>query len=369
MGVPLRQQVSVATYLVKQKLMGVEKFPLVLMLEPLFRCNLACAGCGKIDYPDDILNKRLSVEDALAAVDDCGAPIVSIAGGEPLLHKELPKIVEGMIARKKYIYLCTNALLLKKRMGDFTPSPYLNFSIHLDGLQERHDASVCQDGVFERAVEVIKLALEKGFRVTVNCTLFQGETAEEVARFMDYVRELGVEGVTMSPGFSYERAPQQGIFIANRDTKELFRGIFRLGKGKKWPFNHSSLYLDFLAGNQAYNCTPWGNPTRNVFGWQKPCYLLSDEGYAPTFKALLADTPWHKYGNSKNPKCANCMAHCGYEATAVKDAMKNPLKAAWTSLRGPRIEGPMVPEAPLPEPVMASVPQVASLEIGAEAAK
>jgi hopanoid biosynthesis associated radical SAM protein HpnH len=369
MGVPLRQQFSVASYLIRQKLKGAEKYPLVLMLEPLFRCNLACAGCGKIDYPDEILNKRLSVEDALAAVDECGAPIVSIAGGEPLLHKELPRIVEGLIARRKYIYLCTNALLLKKRIDDYRPSPYLNFSVHLDGLKERHDASVCQEGVFERAVEVIKLALERGFRVTVNCTLFQGETAEEVARFMDYVQTLGVEGVTISPAFSYERAPQQGIFIANHETKELFRGIFRLGSGKKWPFNHSSLYLDFLAGNQAYFCTPWGNPTRNVFGWQKPCYLLFDEGYAPTFKALLDETPWHKYGNSKNPKCANCMAHCGYEATSVKDAMRNPLKALWTSLRGPRTEGPMVPEPRLPGLAVRPGIQPAAVEIGVEAAK
>ncbi|MEN8259660.1 MAG: adenosyl-hopene transferase HpnH [Pseudomonadota bacterium] len=345
MTVPLRQQLSVGKYLLKQKIKGVERYPLVLMLEPLFRCNLACAGCGKIDYPDEILNRRLSVEECLQAVDECGAPIVSIPGGEPLLHKEMPQIVEGIIKRKKFIYLCTNALLLKKRIGDYKPSPYLNFSIHLDGNRERHDKSVCQQGVFDRAVEAIKLALGKGFRVTVNCTLFQDESPEEVAEFLDYCVELGVEGVTISPGFSYEHAPRQDIFIKRQGVKELFRGIFRQRKGRKWQFNHSSLYLDFLAGNQSYNCTPWGNPTRNVFGWQKPCYLLVDEGYAKTFNGLMEDTYWDRYGNVKNPKCANCMAHCGYEATAVEDMLKHPLKALYTSIRGPRTEGLMAPEA------------------------
>ncbi len=344
MSVPLRQQLTVGSYLIKQKLKGVKKYPLVLMLEPLFRCNLACAGCGKIDYPDDILNKRLSVQECLDAVDECDAPMVSIPGGEPLTHKEMPQIVEGIIARKKFVYLCTNALLLKKRIKDYKPSPYLTFSIHLDGNRERHDASVCQEGVFDQAVEAIKIALDKGFRVTVNCTLFQGETSEEVAQFLDYAMELGVEGVTIAPGFSYERAPKQDVFIKGRDTKELFRGIFRFGKKRKWKLNHSSLYLDFLAGNQSYDCTPWGNPTRNVFGWQKPCYLLDDEGYADSFRALLEETPWDKYGSVKNPKCANCMAHCGYEATAVEDTLAHPLKALWATVRGPKTEGDMVPE-------------------------
>ena len=348
MGVPFRQQWTIAKYLIKQKISGTKKYPLVLMLEPLFRCNLACAGCGKIDYPDDILNRRLSVEECLQAVDDCGAPVVSIAGGEPLLHKELPEVVEGIIARGKYVYLCTNALLLKKRIDDYKPSPYLTFSIHLDGNKDRHDTSVCQEGVFERAVDAIKLAISRGFRVTVNCTLFQGEGPEEIAEFLDYLNALGVEGATIAPGFSYEHAPQQDIFIKSRDSKELFRNVFKLGRGKNWPLNHSSLYLDFLAGNQSYECTPWGNPTRNVFGWQKPCYLLVDEGYAPTFKALMEETPWENYGNAKNPKCANCMAHCGFEASAVQDAMAHPLKAAWVSLRGPKTEGEMA-ESPVPE--------------------
>lgn len=343
-GVPLRQQLTVGSYLIKQKLKGVKKYPLVLMLEPLFRCNLACAGCGKIDYSDDILDKRLSFEECMQAVDECDAPMVSIPGGEPLIHKEMPQIVAGIIARKKFVYLCTNALLLKKRIDDYKPSPYLTFSIHLDGMSERHDTSVCQEGVFDRAVEAIKLALEKGFRVTVNCTLFQGESSQEVADFLDYAMELGVEGVTIAPGFSYERAPQQDVFIKGSDVKDLFRGIFKIGKNRNWKLNHSSLYLDFLAGNQNYDCTPWGNPTRNVFGWQKPCYLLADEGYVSSFQELLDTTPWDKYGTVNNSKCASCMAHCGYEATAVEDMLSHPLKALWTSIRGPKTEGAMVPE-------------------------
>ncbi len=369
MGVPLRQQLSVGSYLIKQKLKGVKKYPLVLMLEPLFKCNLACAGCGKIDYPDEILNKRLSVEECLQAVDECGAPIVSIPGGEPLIHKEMPQIVEGIVARKKFVYLCTNALLLKKRIKDYTPSPYLTFSIHLDGNRERHDDSVCQKGVFDLAVDAIKIALEKGFRVNVNCTLFQNETPEEVADFLDYAMELGIEGVTISPGFSYEHAPRQDMFIKGKDTKNLFRDIFKLGKKRNWRLNHSSLYLDFLAGNQQYDCTPWGNPTRNVFGWQKPCYLLVDEGYADSFQELLDDTPWEKYGNSKNPKCASCMAHCGYEATAVEDMLSNPLKGMLVALKGPKTDGEMVPEPELEIDESATAIGLKDIPIQVEAAK
>lgn len=366
MSVPLRQQLAVGSYLIKQKLKGVKKYPLVLMLEPLFKCNLACAGCGKIDYPDEILDKRLSVEECLAAVDECGAPMVSIPGGEPLIHKEMPQIVEGIIARKKFVYLCTNALLLRKRINDYKPSPYLTFSVHLDGLKNRHDSSVCQEGVFDIAVEAIKMALDKGFRVNVNCTLFQGETPEEVAEFLDYAMELGVEGVTIAPGFSYEHAPRQDVFIKGIDVKNLFRGIFKIGKTRKWKLNHSSLYLDFLAGNQSYDCTPWGNPTRNVFGWQKPCYLLADEGYANSFQELLDSTPWDKYGSVKNPKCANCMAHCGYEATAVTDTLAHPLKALLTGIRGPKTEGEFAAEKTVQYPQNSGKSTLADIAIKVE---
>ncbi len=347
MGISLIQQYRVGRYILEKKLRGEKRYPLVLMLEPLFRCNLACAGCGKIDYPDEILDKRLSVEECLNAVDECGAPIVSIPGGEPLIHKEMPQIVKGIIQRKKFVYLCTNALLLTKRLKDYTPSPYLTFSIHLDGNREHHDASVCQEGVFDRAVAAIKLCRERGFRVTVNCTLFQGAKPADVAEFFDYCMELNIEGITLSPGYSYERAPRQDVFLQRAASKRLFRDIFRLGKKRKWQFNQSSLFLDFLAGNQTYQCTPWGNPTRNIFGWQRPCYLFSEEGYAPTFKALMEETDWSKYGTGNHPKCANCMAHCGYEPTAVNDTVAHPLKAFQVFLRGPRTEGPLAPELPV----------------------
>jgi len=288
----------------------------------------------------------LSLEECLAAVDECNAPIVSIPGGEPLIHKQIHQIVEGIIERKKFVYLCTNALLLAKHIDKFTPSPYLTFSIHLDGNRERHDASVCQTGVYDKAIKAIKLALDKGFRVTTNYTLFQGESAEEIAEFLDMSTELGIESVTIAPGYNYEAAPEQDIFLRRSASKRLFREIFKLGRKRKqkWRFNQSSLYLDYLAGNQSYQCTPWGNPTRNVFGWQKPCYLLADEGYASSFKSLIEDTDWDNYGYGRNVKCADCMVHCGYEPTAVNDTFAHPLRALKVALRGPRTEGPMAPE-------------------------
>ncbi|MFS8606620.1 MAG: adenosyl-hopene transferase HpnH [Gammaproteobacteria bacterium] len=349
MGIPLIQKYRIARYIIEQKLKGNKRYPLVLMLEPLFQCNLACAGCGKIDYPDEILRKRMSVEDALRAVDECGAPVVSIPGGEPLIHKEMPEIVRGIIARKKFVYLCTNALLLEKKIDEYEPSPYFTWSIHLDGNRERHDASVCREGTFDKAVSAIKLARERGFRVTVNCTLYAGEDPDDVADFFDYVMSLGVEGVMVSPGYSYDHAPRQDVFLGRRQSKQLFREIFKRGRARssKWRFNQSSLFLDFLAGNQSYQCTPWANPTYNIFGWQKPCYLLVDEGYASSFKELMETTDWDKYGTGRNPKCDNCMAHCGYEGTAVEDTFANPLKALAVFLFGPRVDGEMAPELPV----------------------
>jgi hopanoid biosynthesis associated radical SAM protein HpnH len=349
MSIPLLQKFHVGAYVVRQHLAGRKRYPLVLMLEPLFRCNLACAGCGKIDYPDDILRKRMSVEDALGAVDQCGAPVVSIPGGEPLIHQELPQIVQGIIARKKFVYLCTNALLLERKIDEYKPSPYFTWSVHLDGNREQHDRSVCREGVFEKAISAIKLARSKGFRVTANCTLFNGENAAEVADFFDFAMGLGIEGITVSPGYSYQHAPKQDVFLGRRQSKQLFRDIFKLGRkrGSKWRFNQSSMFLDFLAGNQSYQCTPWSNPTYNVFGWQKPCYLLVDEGYAQTFEELMQTTSWDNYGTGRNPKCDNCMAHCGYEGTAVDHTVANPLKALSVFMFGPRLEGEMAPELPV----------------------
>jgi hopanoid biosynthesis associated radical SAM protein HpnH len=344
--VPLKQQITVGAYIVKQRLLGRARYPLVLMLEPLFRCNLACPGCGKIDYPDAILNRRLSVEDCVQAVEECPAPVVSIPGGEPLLHREIDRIVAALVERRRYVYLCTNALLLEKKLHLFRPSDYLAFSVHLDGLEDEHDQAVDQAGVFDRAVKAIRVAREKGFRVTVNCTLFNTADPARVADFFDFVTGLGVEGVTVSPGYAYERAPDQAHFLSRRNTKELFREVFRRGKGRKWRFSQSSLFLDFLAGNQAYRCTPWSNPTRNIFGWQRPCYLLN-EGYAPSFAALMAETDWDSYGTGRYEKCADCMVHCGYEGTAVADTVARPWKAAKVALAGIRTEGAMAPEIAL----------------------
>ena len=347
MGIPLHEAAIIGAYVLRQHLTGRKRYPLVLMLEPLFRCNLACAGCGKIDYPDKILDARLSVDDALGAIDECGAPIVVLAGGEPLLHKELPSIVAGAIARRKFVTVCTNALLLEKRIDQYRPSRYFNWSIHLDGDRDMHDKSVCQKGVFDRAVAALELAKARGFRVNINCTLFKDADPERVARFFDEVKSLGADGITLSPGYAYERAPDQAHFLNRRATKELFRGIFRRGRGgKAWPFFQSSLFLDFLAGNQTYACTPWGNPTRTVFGWQRPCYLLG-EGYAKTFKELMETTAWDRYGVGNYEKCANCMVHSGFEATAVADSLKRPWQLLRLALWGVRTEGAMAPEISL----------------------
>ena len=347
MSIPLIQKIRVGAYIMGRRLKGVEKYPLVLMLEPLFRCNLACSGCGKIDYEDDILNKRLSVKECLDAVDECGAPIVSIPGGEPLIHKGIVEIVDGITRRKKFVYLCTNALLLEKKLDDFTPSAYLTFSVHLDGLEVHHDRAVDQPGTFKRAVSAIRAAKAKGFRVNVNCTLFDQMSAEEAAEFFDFATDdLRVEGITISPGYAYERAPNQDHFLNRTKTKQLFRDIFKLQGKTKWRFSQSVLFMDFLAGNQQYQCMPWGNPTRNIFGWQRPCYLLG-EGYAESFDLLMAETRWEDYGTGNYEKCADCMVHCGYEATAVTDVVAHPLKALGVYLKGIDTDKPMAPEIPL----------------------
>jgi hopanoid biosynthesis associated radical SAM protein HpnH len=345
MAVPFFKEIKLGAYLIKQKIMGRKHYPLVLMLEPLFRCNLACAGCGKIDYPAAILNRRLSVKECLDAVDECGAPMVAIPGGEPLIHKEIGEIVKGIVARKVFVSLCTNALLLEKKLDLFEPSPYLFFSVHLDGLKDHHDKSVCQTGVFDKAVSAIKVAKARGFSVNVNATIFDGHAAEDIAAFLDFCKEIDV-GVSISPGYAYERAPDQEHFLNRRKTKELFRKVFALGKGKKWNLVHSGLFLDFLAGNQTYHCTPWGMPTRNIFGWQKPCYLLG-EGYTATYKELIETTDWDLYGTGRYEKCVNCMAHCGYEPTAAHASISSPLQALKVAFSGVRTEGPMAPEISL----------------------
>ena len=321
MAIPFSQAFTVATYVLRQKLTRNKHYPLVLMLEPLFRCNLACAGCGKIQYPEHVLKKRLTPEECWAAAEECGAPIVSIPGGEPLIHPEMPEIVRGLVKRKKYVYLCTNALLMERKLPEYTPSKYLTFSVHMDGLKEDHDIAVCREGVYDIAVRAINAALERGFRVTTNTTLFEGANPERVRKFFDRMMDLGVEGMMISPGYSYQKAPDQEHFLRRNRTKELFAAILSNRK-KYWDFNQSPLFLEFLMGKRDYQCTPWGNPTYNIFGWQRPCYLLQD-GYTATFKELIETTDWDRYGTGRNEKCADCMVHCGYEASAVDDTFSS----------------------------------------------
>jgi hopanoid biosynthesis associated radical SAM protein HpnH len=345
MGLPLSQVARIGAYTLKQHLKG-GKYPLVLMLEPLFRCNLACPGCGKIDYPDPILNQRLSYEQCMEAIDECGAPAVSIAGGEPLLHKDMPRIVRGFIERKKLVILCTNALLLKKKIDDYEPSPFFTWSIHLDGDEGMHDHAVDLEGTYDIAIEAIELAKSRGFRVQINCTVFDGADPARLAAFFDQMEELGVE-ITVSPGYAYERAADQEHFLTRQRTKEFFRNVFARGhNGKAWTFTNSPLFLDFLAGNQTYECTPWSMPLRTIFGWQMPCYLIS-EGYVATFKELMEGTDWENFGVGKYEKCSNCMTHCGFEGTAATDAIRHPLKMLKVARNGVKTKGPMAPDIDL----------------------
>jgi len=343
MPVPVSQMATVAGYVLRQKLAGRKRYPLVLMLEPLYQCNLACAGCGKIQYPKHVLQRRLSAEECLRAVDECGAPIVSIPGGEPLLHPEIAQIVEGLVARRKYIYLCTNAILLEQKLDLFEPTKFLSFSVHLDGSREVHDASVCREGVYEKAVSAIRAALDRGFRVTTNTTLFDGIDPDQTAAFFDEAMALGVEGMMISPGYSYEKAPDQEHFLARERTVQLFRRIFGRPQARRWRFNQSPLFLEFLTGARDYECTPWGMPAYSVFGWQKPCYLLQD-GYTQTYDELLANTDWSGYGpGSGNPACRDCMVHSGFEASSVEEAFSSWsgfVAMARAALFGPRVPKP-----------------------------
>ncbi|MBM4111507.1 MAG: adenosyl-hopene transferase HpnH [Phycisphaerae bacterium] len=336
MAVPISQMWTVATYVLGQRLRGRAQYPLVLMLEPLFRCNLACAGCGKIQYPAHILKRDLSVQECLKAVDECGAPMVSIPGGEPLLHPQIAELVRELVKRRKYIYLCTNALLLKEKLeaGWFTPSKYLTFSVHMDGQEENHDFAVCREGTYQKAIAGIRLAVERGFRVTTNTTLFDGADPNSVRAFFDEMMDLGVEGMMVSPGYAYDKAPDQSGFLKRKNTHDLFEMILSNRKDgrRRWRFNQSALFLEFLMGKRDFECTPWGNPTYNIFGWQKPCYLLQ-EGYVDSFKELMRDTQWERYGRaSGNPKCQNCMVHCGYEPSAV-DCTFSGFPGLWATVK------------------------------------
>jgi hopanoid biosynthesis associated radical SAM protein HpnH len=336
-AVPLRQAIKVGAYVARQRLRKQEKFALVLQLEPLYQCNLACAGCGKIQHPDEILARRLSVEQCVAAVEECGAPMVSIAGGEPLVHKEIAQIVDALVARKRFVYLCTNAILMEKKLDLFTPSPYFSFSVHIDGLRERHDESVCRDGVFDKAIAAIREAKRRGFRVTTNTTFFDLDNAASIRDVLDFLNDdVQVDTMQISPGYAYEKAPDQEHWLSVERTRGLFREAFADGRRRKWRLNHSPLFLDFLEGKVDFPCTAWGIPSYSVLGWQRPCYLLS-EGYAATYQELLETTDWDAYGRGRNEKCAQCMAHCGYEPTAIvatSASLRESLRATREVVRG-----------------------------------
>jgi hopanoid biosynthesis associated radical SAM protein HpnH len=317
MAVPLRQSLRLSAYLLRQRLTRRERFPLLLELEPLFACNLACAGCGKIQHPTEILRRRLSVDDAVAAVEECGAPMVSIAGGEPLLHPDIVEMVDALMARKRFVYLCTNGLLMRRKLDRFEPSPYFSWAVHIDGLAERHDASVCRDGVFDEAVAAIREARQRGFRVTTNTTFFSTDSPRTVRDVLDFLNdELGVDAMMISPAYAYDKAPDQDHFPGVEQTRALFRAAFADGRRRRWRLNHTPLFLDFLEGRVDLRCTAWGIPSYSVLGWQRPCYLMAD-GYAASYRELVETTDWDRYGRGRDPRCGNCMAHCGYEPTAV----------------------------------------------------
>jgi len=332
MPVPARQTMRIGAYIARQKLARRERFPLIVELEPLYQCNLACEGCGKIQQPDHLLRQRMAVEDAVAAIEESGAPMVSIAGGEPLIHPEIDKMAAELIKRRKYVFLCTNALLMEKKMHLFKPSHYFAWAVHIDGLRERHDESVARAGVFDRAVAAIKEAKRQGFRVTTNTTFFTHDSPDTVRRVLDFLNdELEVDAMMISPAYAYEKAPDQEHFLGVTQTRKLFSEAFADGRRRRWRLNHSPLFLDFLEGKVDYDCTAWAIPSYSLLGWQRPCYLMSD-GYVKTYKELIEQTDWSKYGRGRDERCDNCMAHCGYEPSAVLATSKS-LRQSLRALR------------------------------------
>ena len=332
MPVPIRQSMRIGRYIFAQKLARRERFPLLVELEPLYQCNLACEGCGKIQQPDELLRRRMPVADAIAAIEESGAPMVSIAGGEPLIHPDIHVMAAELIKRRKYVFLCTNALLMERKMDLFKPSQYFAWAVHIDGLRERHDESVCRDGVFDKAIAAIAEAKRRGFRVTTNTTFFTHDTPDTVRRVLDFLNdEAKVDAMMISPAYAYERAPDQDHFLGVKETRKLFSEAFADGRRDRWRLNHSPLFLDFLEGKADFDCTAWAIPSYSLLGWQRPCYLMSD-GYVKTYKELIETTDWSKYGRGKDPRCDNCMAHCGYEPTAVL-ATSRSLRQSWRALR------------------------------------
>jgi len=318
----LRLSLKLGWYLFKQRLQGRKYFPLTMILEPLEACNLTCSGCGRIREYEPILDRRLTVEECLRAVEECDAPVVSIAGGEPLMHPHIGDIVAAIIRQKRFLYLCTNALLYKQAMKVINPSPYFSFVVHLDGLRETHDIAVEREGVYDVAIEAIQEFRQAGFRVCTNTTLYSGTGPEEYHELFAMLNDMGVEGMMVSPGFQYKEVAHHDIFLQREEAGSFFRRIFA-GCRDGIRFYNNPLYLDFLQGQRQYQCSQWTTPTYTPAGWRKPCYLLAD-GHAQTFKELMKTTEWEAYGWGRDPRCDTCMMHCGYEGSAILEAMHKP---------------------------------------------
>ena len=325
MGRPLELALRTGWYIVKNRVMGRKRFPLVTMLEPLEKCNLACEGCGRIREYERVLDRTLSVEHCLAAVEESGAPIVSIAGGEPSLHPQIDDIVKGIIEKKRFVFMCTNALLMERMMKKIPPSKYFCFVVHMDGMEEAHDKSVYRKGVFQIAIRGIRKALDEGYRVTTNTTVFNGVDEEDIVTMFKMLTEMGIEGCMVSPGYQFDTVPNQNLFISRQNARKVFRNI--LDPARNIRFYNNPLYLDFLRGDREYDCTAWSNPTYTVLGWREPCYLLGDR-HTQDINDLFSEEMWsERYGVGNDSRCDNCLMHCGFESASIFGVFDKPTDA------------------------------------------
>jgi hopanoid biosynthesis associated radical SAM protein HpnH len=311
---PLSMTASIGGYVAKKKLAGAKRFPMVLMLEPLHACNLTCTGCGRIREYESTIKQKLSIEQCLEAVDECGAPVVSICGGEPMIYPGIGELVAKVLSRKKCVYLCTNGMFIRKKLAEFKPSSRFFFNVHLDGMQKTHDLAVERAGVFEAAIDGIKAAKEAGFLVCTNTTVFKETDMSELEELFAYLTTLDVDGFMVSPAYGYQAVGAREIFMTRDDVRAKFRAAEAMFR--KYKFNTSPVYLEFLQGKREMACAAWANPTRNILGWKGPCYLITDVHHK-TFDDLMNKTPWENYGCGKDPRCEHCMVHVGYEASAA----------------------------------------------------
>ena len=320
---PIELSFRLALYLLKNRLAGRKRFPLVTMLEPLEMCNLACAGCGRIREYQPVIDKMMPVDVALDAVKESGAPIVSIAGGEPTIHPKIDEIINRLIEQKYFVYCCTNGLLLDRMLPKIPPSKYFCWVIHMDGMEEKHDESVARKGVFKKAVQGIELALSQGYRVCTNTTIFKNSDVEDLWEMFRLVKKIGVEGSMISPGYDFEDAPDRDLFLTRQESRNIFKKLLDPTRTGGMKFYNNPLYLNFLQGDREYQCTAWSNPTYTVLGWRKPCYPLADE-HVQDVNELYEAGLWQKYGVGNDPRCANCMMHCGFESATIFQAISTP---------------------------------------------